>query len=279
MFRSSENRETCRLSLVRSKKLRCAVAVVMAGLGASSLAAAAGLPEGVTVVVGVQRLETEGDMLRVVEQIVVRNASDPPRTLTNEHPLEMQLPPEAQVVAGMVQAAGSPPVRRKPAPGEQKGRYYFPFTLPTGETRFAVVYRLPYSGEALIEPRILYPLAQFAVVLPKSMNFEAQTPGIFEARKVKTWADVRVTPAVKPGQRLAFRVSGTGTLAEAQDEQQRAQGGQMARPEGDPSAPASSSRPLYNDRWFFLGGFAIVLTAGVAGFLKHKRKQPRRLSA
>jgi hypothetical protein len=43
-------------------------------------------------------MQTADDHLRVIEEVAVLNASRPPRALANEHALEIQLPPEAEVV-------------------------------------------------------------------------------------------------------------------------------------------------------------------------------------
>ena len=83
--------------------------------------------DGVTATLDVQRLQTAGGKLQVIEEISMRNASDPPRTLT--HAFEIQLPPEAQVLAGRMRSGDRQPVESKPTAGDQKGRYYFHFPL------------------------------------------------------------------------------------------------------------------------------------------------------
>ena len=222
--------------------------------------------DGITGTLDVQRFQATGDTLQVIEQIAVRNASNPPRTLMKDRSFEIQLPPEAQVDSAMAQPAGGQPLTTMPTPGEQKGRYYISFPLRPGYTRFQFVYRLPYRGEAVIEPRILYPLEQFVVALPKSMKFEAKTAGIFQPTPAKTGDNVQMTAAVKPGQPLAFRVSGTGTLAELQGGQQEARGGQTASPGGGPGPPTKSPTPPkpptpLRDS-YILVGLAVVLAAG-----------------
>src|SRR4029077_10277609 len=106
--------------------------------------------EGVSAIMDVQRLEATSDQLEVKQLITVRNDSQPPRTLMNDRPFEIQLPPEAQVQSGLVQVGDGQPLKQKPVAGEQKGQYYFVFPVRPGDTRFAVVYRLPYDGKALI---------------------------------------------------------------------------------------------------------------------------------
>lgn len=216
--------------------------------------------DGISATLDVQRLQTAGDKLQVIEEIAVRNASQPPRTMIGR-PLEIQLPPEAEVVAGRVGTGAGQPIKGKPSPGDQKGRYYFPFALPPGDTRFAVAYLLPYKGETLIEPKVLYPLENFLVVLPKSMKFEAKTAGMFQPRPGTTDPNVQEMAALKSDRPLAFRVSGTGSLAAHEDGRQQAQGGE------------ARTGPLRNFRWMVLGGLAGVVMASLAGFLRHKRKQ------
>ncbi len=230
--------------------------------------------DGVSATQHVQRLQTEGDTLQAVEEIAVRNASNPPRTLMNDRPLEIQLPPGAEVLTGRVQLGGGRPLTRKPSPGDRTGHYYFPFPLYPGDTRFAVAYLLPYRGEAVIEPKILYPLKQFRVELPKSMQFEAKTPGMFEPMPGQTGTNVQVAAAVTPGQSLAFRVSGTGTVAGGlQSGQRQARSGIEVRTGPAVGAATESREPLHSYRWFVLGGLGLVLAAGAAGFLGQRRRR------
>ena len=241
------------------------------------------------------RLQADGDSLKVIDEVAVQNASDPPRTLLNARPFAIQLPPEAEVLAGVVQSPGGKAVKVKPAAGDRKGDYYFPFPLLPGETRFAVGWRLPYRGNAVIEPRILYPLRRFVVVHPDSMKFEPQSPGLFEAKADESWAIVTETASPKPGQSASFRVSGTGTLAKVQSPKQQPQvgqaapshgdqtapshGGQTATSTGAPAVPARPPGPVPVDRRLLFGGLAVVLVAGSAVFLGYRRRKLRSSSA
>ncbi len=102
--------------------------------------------EGVTAIMDVQRFEAVGDKLAIRQLITMRNDSRPPRTLMNDRPFEIQLPPDAEVESGLIQVEDGQPLKQKPATGNQKGQYYFLFPLRPGDTRFAVVYQLPYKG-------------------------------------------------------------------------------------------------------------------------------------
>jgi len=233
--------------------------------------------KGVTVTLKAQRYQTERDALQVIEEILVRNSSDPPRALRN---FEFRLPPEAEIVNGAVQTGGGRPIKRMPTAGDEKGQYYFQFPVRPGNSRFAVAYRLPYESRALIEARSMYPLDRFEVILPQSMKFEAIAPGNFQPMPGEGQRSTQLAGPVKPGESLAFRVSGTGKLEEvgsagksADNRPQTAQRPAMTVPAGDLPHTAQPSPPAQNFRWFLLAGMFLVPAAGVAGFLQHKREK------
>jgi len=225
----------------------------------------------------VQRLEATSDQLEVKQLITVRNDSQPPRTLMNDRPFEVELAPEAQVQSGLVQVEEGQPLKQKPVPGEQKGQYYFAFPIRPGDTRFAVVYRLPYSGEALIEPRIRNPLEKFVVMMPKSMKFEPSAAGIFASMPGTTPDNVQGTAPLSPDQVVAFRISGTGTLEELEGRRQEVQSGKTepaTRPGGGIGPPIEAPDPLQKYRLPILAGTIVLLGAGAVYVLK-KTRLPR----
>jgi len=182
--------------------------------------------DGVTAVMDVQRFEARSDTLEVKQLVTMHNASKPPRTLVTDRPFEIQLQPDAQVESGMVQIENQEPIKQKPTPGERQDEYYFHSPLRPGDTRFAVVYRLPYNGEAVVEPRIRNAQERFVVMLPMSMAFEPQVRSTFQPMRGVSPDNVQGTAPVAPGQPLAFRISGTGMLAEIQGRLQPSPSGQ-----------------------------------------------------
>jgi hypothetical protein len=234
---------------------------------------AAGKMEGVSAVMDVQRFEATSETLEIKQLVTIRNDSKPPRTLTSDHSFEIQLPPDAEVESGMVQVEEGPPLKRTVVPAEQKGRYYFSFPIRPGDTRFAVVYRLPYTGEVVIEPTIRDPLERFVVMLPKSMKFEPRTAGVFQPMPGTTQDHVEGTAPVSLGQRLAFRISGTGTLEELQERREQAQESQKVvsgpqtvskeRPGGGLGPPTDAPDPLQGYRWQILAGLAVLMLGAV----------------
>ena len=236
--------------------------------------------EGVSAVMDVERFEATADQLEVKQLITMRNDSRPPRTLMNDRPFEVQLPPEAEVESGLVQVEERQPLKQQPLAAEQKGHYYFVFPIRPGDTRFAIMYRLPYSGQATIAPVIRNPRERFVVMLPKTMKFEPQAAGIFTAMPGTTPDNVQGTAAMAHGQPVAFRISGTGVLQELQEraEQRREEMARQSaeaektRPGGGLGAPIDAPDPLERYRWHVMGGVAILLLAGA--FYITRRAKP-----
>lgn len=220
--------------------------------------------DGVSAVMDVTRFEAKSDSLEVKQLITVRNTSKPPRTLIKDRALEFQLPPEAQIQSGLVQIEDGRPLKQKPVPGDEKGQYFFPSPLRPGDTRFAIVYRLPYSGEAVIEPTLRNPLERFVIMLPGSMKFEPKASDIFRPIPNVTPDNVLGTAPVKAGQTLTFRISGSGTLLELQGNQQTQDIATLQKegPGGGLGRPIEAPDPLERYRWQILAGVVTLLAGG-----------------
>ena len=225
-------------------------------------------PDGVNTVMDVERLETVGDQLEIKQLVTMRNQSKPPRTLMADRTFEIQLPPQSQVQYGLVQVGEEQPLKQRPIAGNHQGQYYFAFPIRPGDTRFAIVYRVPYKEEATIQPTIRNPHQRFVVMLPKSMKFEPMDPRIFKPLAGTTPDNVQGTDPVALAQTVAFRISGTGTLAELQEKRQGidenmsgTESASKPRPGGGLGAPIGSPDPLYQYRWLILASMTSVLIA------------------
>jgi hypothetical protein len=230
---------------------------------------------GVSAVMDVQRFEATGKVLEVKQLVTMRNASTPPRTLMNDRPFAIQLPPQAEIVSGLVQTSGGQPLKQKPVRGDQPGQYYFPYPLRPGDTGFAVVYRMPYNGEAVIEPKVRNPQERIVVMLPKSMSFEPRAANVFRPMPDTTPDNVQGTEPLSPNQVVAFRISGTGVLEELQGQrkqQQENKEAQVAVPGGGLAPPIDAPDPLHESRWWILGGFTVLLGIGA---VRSMNKKPR----
>ena len=218
--------------------------------------------EGVAMTVNVMRIEADSSAMRIAELYAVKNSSNPPRTQMSDRAFEIVLPEGAQVEASYAAGPGGQPVTSAPVPTGEKNRYALVFPLRPGETRFQISYSLPYSGEATIQPKLLYPADHLVVMLAKPMQFSPLEGAAFQSMGEEQGADVRVATGIRPGQPLAFRVSGTGTINAGQQVAGEAQGDNRGRPGGGLGAPIQSPDPLHQYRWYFLGALAAVMAVG-----------------
>jgi hypothetical protein len=189
----------------------------------------------------------------------------------NEHNLEFYVPDGATITEGQAMTAGGQPVKSAPVPEDNsKTRYAFLFPLRPGETRFSVVYTVPYTGSANIDPRTVYPLEHFVAIAPKSMEFSAAPGANYQVAPFpgQPDANVEVASNMQPGKPMAFKLSGEGALAAPTDEGGESGQGQRAsaqnenRPGGGLGPPIDAPDPLQKYRWWILGGFAAVLIVG-----------------
>jgi len=225
------------------------------------------------VVADIMRVQAEKGELEVVRMFAVQNSSKPPRTQMNEHNLEFYLPEGAQVVGASAMTSGGQPVNSAPVPeDDKKTRYSFLFPLRPGLTQFQVAYTLPYTGQANLDPKTLYPLQHFVAMLPKAMQFTAAPGAPFQPMNDPNQPDaiVQVASNTTVGEPLAFKVSGEGVLpergeggaAQGSSGEQSSAPGRDARPGGGLGPPTDAPDPLQKYRWYILGGFAAVLAAG-----------------
>lgn len=242
---------------------------------------------GVSTEAQVVRIEGEAHQLHITENFFVKNVSSPPRTQFGPRAYEIYLPKEAQKIAGAALGPGSMPVQSAPVPLGPPGDYSFIFPVRPGETRFQVSYQIPYSGTSQFPARVATPVDNFAVILPKSMQFTSLPAAAFqpidEDVKVQTYLSKNLTPKSA----LAFRISGTGKLpvetAASQNDQSGAQ--PNAGPEGGngnvdsaaeaQAAAASSTRPgiglgvpidtpdpLHKYMWWIISLVVVLLAIG-----------------
>jgi len=226
--------------------------------------------EGIEVVADIMRFQAAQGQLQVERTFAVNNNSKPPRTQMNEHNLEFYVPDGATVSEGQAMTAGGQPVKSAPVPEDNaKNRYAFLFPLRPGETRFNVVYTVPYTGSANIDPKSVYPLEHFVAIAPKSMEFSAAPGTSYQVAPFPGQPDANVEVASNSqlGQPMAFKLSGEGTLAAPADaDGQQSQGSPAAqnesRPGGGLGPPIDAPDPLQKYRWYILGGFAALLVVG-----------------
>ncbi len=237
--------------------------------------------EGIEVVADIMRVETEPGKLIVVREFGVQNSSQPPRTQMNEHNLEFNIPEGAEIIPDSATATteGGNPLRSAPVPEDDKKlKYSFIFPLRPGLTRFEVAYQMNYTGSANIDPKSVYPLQHFVVMLPKSMQFTGSASAAYKLVNYPNEPDaaVQVASNTTVGENIAFKVSGQGTLEQPQNGQNQSSGNSTSaeagnRPGGGLGPPIDAPDPLQKYRWWILGGFAAVLIVG--GVIVASRQQ------
>ena len=239
--------------------------------------------EGLNVVADLMYVQTGQGQLGISRLFEIDNNSQPPRTQMNDQNLEFYLPEGVQIDQSQAQTAGGQWVESAAVPQKEKGRYAFVFPLRPGATQFQVSYHLPYNGSATIDPKPLYAMEHFVIVLPQSIQFSAAQAGLFKDQKPpEPGAVAEVAVNVHPGQSLAFSISGEGML-QSQNSAGGGEGGGAAstsqagdsRPGGGLGPPIEAPDPLEKYRLPILLGFGVVLVAGA--IYMAKRPQAARI--
>jgi hypothetical protein len=238
---------------------------------------------GVKAVADLMYLQAGKGDLAIMRLFAVDNTSQPPRTEMNDSPFEFYVPENAQIDDAQAQTAGGQWVNSAPVPQKEKGRYAFVFPIRPGQTQFRVTYHLAYSGKATLNPHLIYPLQHFVAIMPRSLGFNPSKTGVYEDKQPPDLpaAIAEVASNPKPGQDIAFEISGEGAL---QDQNQNAsdqgQGSNSSaspeadnRPGGGLGKPGEDPDPLDQYRWWLLGAFGIVL-AGGAVYTTSRSKAP-----
>jgi hypothetical protein len=234
--------------------------------------------DGIQVFADIMRIEAAQGQIVVTREFGVQNTSTPPRTQMNEHNLEFYVPDNARVIDAFATTENGNPLKSAPVPEGDQNRYSFIFPLRPGLTRFVVTYQLPYSGSANLDPKSLYPLEHFMIMLPKSMQFKAIASSTgFKSIHFPNQPNttVHVAEDTTYGENLAFHISGEGMLTTGQQKDTQhsgereqsstagASGGQSnSRPGGGLGPPIDAPDPLKEYRWRILGGIAAVLLIG-----------------
>ena len=261
--------------------------------------------EGVVSEAQVLHIQTDpsGKQLTVADSFFVKNTSSPPVTQFSDRAFTFYLPHGAVVESAVALGPGamSMPVKSAPVPlGNDQYAFVFPIRpcvgdaaadQSCGETRFQVTYTLPYSGSFSLAPKVTMPTDTLAVMLPKSMSFQA-APGVeYASASEELNAQALIERNVTPGELLGFTISGTGQLprdTQVQSSQQSSdQQGQPNTNETPAEASAAQradtkpgvglANPLDSQgnlepwakyKWWILGGLGLALAAGAGVMMK-----------
>ena len=180
----------------------------------------------------------------------------------NEHNLEFYVPEGATMGEGPGHDCRRPAGQIRSCPRRRrnaKNKYSFLFPLRPGESRFNVVYTMPYTGSVNIDPKSVYPLEHFVAIAPKAMQFAPASDAIYKVAPFpgQPDANVEVASNTQPGQTMAFKLTGEG-MNSPHRLMTMASPARKA-PRSPPAAPAADSAPpsmlpiLFSD---IAGGFS-----------------------
>ena len=254
---------------------RLRVAVLVLDISVYNVAAKV---SGVFIEADVIEIESDNGQLKVNERYFVHNTSQPPTTQWSKHSFEIVLPENATLGAAGSQRPGGLPTSTNVEPTGAKGHYAFsvPIEPDKGDkdTLFQISYTLPYSsGSYDFKSAVTLPADNFAVLLPKSMNFTPGSGENFRPVQEDPGVQTYIVKGATPDKPITFSVAGTGSMPRedqgAGASAQGGAGGQAAaggQPGGGIGEPINTPDPLSKYKWWILGGLALLLTAG-AGFL------------
>ena len=226
----------------------------------------------------VLRAETDagGKLLNLAENFFVQNASAPPRTEYGGNTFDFYLPKGAAIVQTLASSPGGLPTNTEVKTLDAAGGHYaFTFPVRPGETRFQVVYTLPYNGKQAFSLKLSVPTSDVAVMLPKTMQFQSSSQ--FQPLNQDTNAQTYDAHDPLAAQPVQFSIAGAGQLPqEQQDAQGTSQGGQQqasngTRPGGGlgaPDDPNGANDPWAKYKWLILGALGLALVVGAGVMLK-----------
>ncbi len=212
------------------------------------------------------RMQTAQKQLEVSVSYTLRNESQPPRTKWDTETFIVDLPSGAQLVDATATGPGGMPLATSPTPTGKKNGYALEFPIRPGQTRFQLLYNLPYSGSYEFNFAPDSQLSELGVLLPKSMQFTGLSRS-FSQDADEAGMAVFYVKNVPAHEQVRFSVAGEGVAP------REAQGEEAAQ-----SAPASTPPPETSSKqnsafWYVLAGM-IVLVAGGALWLWHGTAGP-----
>ncbi len=234
---------------------------------------------GISIEADVLELEAANGQLTVNERYFIHNTSTPPRTEYNGHDLEIVVPPDAVIDGAAARRPTGLPTSTQLKAASEKGHYTFDFPIQPDEgdkdTLFQVTYHLPYSSSKFtFKPQLALPADNVAVLLPKSMTFDAGTGVMFQPVNEDPHIQTYVAKNAVPGKPIEFTVSGTGSMPrEGQGQAGGDNGGQdtaaaSGQPGGGIGNPIDTPDPLSKYKWWILAAFALLLAAAAAFLLR-----------
>jgi hypothetical protein len=221
--------------------------------------------EGLVTEARVFRLQAGGGSMNVQESYILNNQSQPPRSKIGNQTFAVTLPDGAEMGEASLTGPSGMPVTVTAVPSGAKNRYAYDFPIRPGQTRFEVMYKVPYSGTHEFSLKPETPLSELGVLLPKSMKFNGISGG-FGQDADEAGLAVFFAKNVPANQEVKFSVSGQGL---APNDSAGAIAGQASGDSGGTPIP-SSSGGAGEALWFILG--AMVLLIGGGAFVLWRKR-------
>lgn len=239
----------------------------------------------IVVTTDITGFELKGKSLQAVRLFAVKNNSTPPLTQVSEHNFEFYLPEGAQIDRCIALSEGGRPVTTIAIPEKERDLYAFIFPLRPGETQFQVLYHMPYNGAVTVDPKPVYDVEHFGVMLPKKMHFAAVRGAAFQ-----TMMDPRQTDTVlhmishaTAGHAVTFTLSDASGISTAKPGQAEVSSPANAVTDGSsvrdatvvPPAADSAIAPRSSERsqWYILGALGLVVATGTISLARRSIKQ------
>ena len=240
--------------------------------------------DGVAIDADMLLFEGSAGELRVSERYLVRNASNPPKAQFSDKTFEIAIPADAMLDSASATRPGGLGTTTRLVPLAQKGHYSFnvPIQPDQGqkETLFEVQYHISYNGKYAFKPQLQLPADNFVVYTPKSMNFASPSGADFQTVQDDPRVTTNIAKSVRPGQAIAFTVSGEGQMPRNQQQpgmspQAMMGGGAQTEttapsttPGGGIGNPIGTPDPLTKYKWWILGGLTALLAMAAMYLLR-----------
>ena len=209
-----------------------------------------------------------GGTLLVLEQVVMENLSQPPKTYVNPkgtYPFTLPGAPREGVRVS-VDGPGGMPISQTPIPGEAKNSFAVGYPIRPGETQIRLEYAYDYKSPFEFAKQLNLPPKQIYVVIP-GKEVQLKVDGLVATGTDPStgFTGYQVTPQ---GNLVRVQISGEVAAKAGGEGGGAAGGGEEAEEESASLAPITN--PANNRRWLILSAAGLAL---LVGLIYHYRRE------
>jgi hypothetical protein len=205
-----------------------------------------------------------GGVLLVLEQAVLENSSQPPRTYVNpKGTFPFTLPGATREgVKATVEGPGGMPINQSPVPGDTANDFAINYPIRPGETQVRLEYALDYKSPFEFSKPLGLPPRELYVVTPGK---EVQVTGEgLTAKGADPSTGFTAYQVAQKDNRLRVQIQGEAPPTAAGDQNEGS--------DEESAALAPIPAPASNQRWLILSGAGLAL---LAGLIYHYRRELR----